>query len=65
MEELPVLELLAALAIILVAAKGSGLIATRFGQPAVLGELTAGVLLGPSVLDLFGLNYFAEAHLKE
>jgi Kef-type K+ transport system membrane component KefB len=64
MEELPVLELLAALAIILVAAKGSGLLATRFGQPAVLGELAAGVLLGPSVLDLFGLEYFSEAHLK-
>lgn len=65
MEELPVLELLAALAIILVAAKGSGLIAIRFGQPAVLGELAAGVILGPSVLDLFGLEYFSEAHLKE
>ena len=65
MEELPVLELLAALAIILVAAKAAGLFAIRFGQPAVLGELAAGVILGPSVLDLLGLDYFAEAHLKE
>ncbi|MFC6883215.1 MULTISPECIES: cation:proton antiporter [Actinomadura] len=31
-------------------ALGLGLLATRFGLPAIVGELTAGVLLGPSVL---------------
>lgn len=62
--ELPVLELLAALVIILVAAKASGLVATRLGQPAVLGELTAGVLLGPSVIDLFNIDYFHKEHLE-
>jgi Kef-type K+ transport system membrane component KefB len=40
------------LAIILVAAKLGGEIATRIGQPAVLGELVVGVLLGN--LGLFG-----------
>lgn len=64
-KELPVLELLAVLAIILVAAKAAGLIATRFGQPAVLGELSAGVILGPSALNLLGLDYFAQDNLKE
>ena len=38
------------LAVILVAAKLLGELAERIGQPAVVGELIAGVLLGPSVL---------------
>lgn len=54
MEELDILRLLLVFAVILVAAKASGILAVRLGQPAVLGELSAGVLLGPSVLDLFG-----------
>jgi Kef-type K+ transport system membrane component KefB len=41
-----------ALAAILVAAKLLGEIAERLGQPAVLGELVAGVLLGGSVLGI-------------
>jgi Kef-type K+ transport system membrane component KefB len=39
-------EVLAALALVLVAAKVGGDLAVRVGQPAVLGELAAGVLLG-------------------
>jgi Kef-type K+ transport system membrane component KefB len=35
---------------LLLAARALGACARRFGQPAVLGELMAGVLLGPSVL---------------
>jgi Na+:H+ antiporter len=41
-----------ALAAILVAAKLLGELAERVGQPAVLGELVAGVLLGSSVLGI-------------
>jgi len=41
-----------ALAAILVAAKLLGELAERVGQPAVLGELVAGVLLGGSVLGI-------------
>lgn len=37
------------LIVLLVAARGLGYLARRFGQPAVVGELTAGLLLGPSV----------------
>lgn len=44
--------LLLNLAIILTAAKIGGEIAERINQPAVLGELIAGVLLGPSMLGL-------------
>ena len=40
------------LAAILVAAKLCGELAERIGQPAVLGELLAGVLLGGSVLGI-------------
>lgn len=37
---------------ILIGAKVLGEVAERFGQPAVLGELIAGVLIGPSVLAI-------------
>lgn len=45
-------QLLLVLAAVLAAAKLFGEIAERFGQPAVVGELLAGVALGPSVLGL-------------
>ena len=45
-----VAQFLLLLAVILVAAKVLGELAERFGQPAVVGELLAGVLLGPSVI---------------
>ena len=48
----PVASLLVALVAIFVATKLLGEIAQRFGQPAVLGELLAGVLLGGSVLGV-------------
>jgi Kef-type K+ transport system membrane component KefB len=38
------------IAVILIAAKILGELAERIGQPAVIGELVAGVLLGPSVI---------------
>ncbi len=44
--------ILLSLAVILVGAKLLGELAERLGQPAVLGELLAGVLLGPSLLGL-------------
>jgi len=40
------------LLLILAAAKLAGSISLRFGQPSVLGEIIAGVALGPSVLGL-------------
>ena len=45
-----------ALAVILAGAKLGGDLATRLGQPAVLGELVAGVLLGN--LHLLGVPWF-------
>lgn len=52
MHELPIATLLVSLAAILLAAKLFGDLAERIGQPAVLGELVAGVLLGPSLLGI-------------
>src|SRR2546421_13066432 len=43
-------ELLLELAVILFATRPLAELARKIGQPAVLGELVAGVLLGPTVL---------------
>jgi len=47
------LNFILALVVIVVAAKASGYLSTRLGQPSVLGELLAGLLLGPTLLDMF------------
>jgi len=47
---------LLALASALIAAKLFGEIAERVGQPSVLGELIAGIVVGPSVLGLVPLS---------
>ncbi|MFY9551910.1 MAG: cation:proton antiporter [Thermoanaerobaculia bacterium] len=49
-------QLLLAFAAALIGAKLFGELVARFGQPAVLGELLAGVALGPSVLGLVPLS---------
>lgn len=48
--------LLLVFAAALLGAKLLGELAHRFGQPSVLGELVAGVVLGPSVLGLLPLS---------
>lgn len=45
-------QILLVLAATLTAAKVCGELAERIGQPAVLGELVAGVIVGPSVLNI-------------
>jgi Kef-type K+ transport system membrane component KefB len=50
----PVATVLLALAIILAAAKLGGDLATRVGQPSVLGELLVGVVLGNLTLANYG-----------
>jgi len=61
----PLLQFLLLLAIIIVAAKGAGYVSTRLGQPAVLGGLVAGLILGPTGLDLLHLPVFAGGHVGE
>lgn len=56
-------ELLAQLMMIIVAAKLCGTIASRFGQPSVLGEIIAGILIGPAVFGLVHTNGHDVLHL--
>lgn len=60
-----ILQFVVVLAIIIVAAKLSGFISVKVGMPAVLGELLAGVVLGPTLLNLFGLPFVTDSHLLE
>jgi len=62
---LPFLQLILAIAIIIFAAKLGGYLSNRVGQPAVVGEVLAGLLLGPSVLNFFHLPFFTDPHLEE
>jgi len=62
----PFLQLVFSLMVIITAAKAGGWLAVRLRQPAVLGELLIGVLLGPSLLDLLHWSFLlnpAEPHL--
>lgn len=61
----PFLELIVVLAVLIFVAKLGGYISLRLGQPSVLGELLAGVILGPSVIDLLHLPFFQNEHLGE
>ena len=55
------LQILLCIAVVIVTAKLAATAASRLGLPLVLGELVAGVLLGPSLLNLWGLHWLAPA----
>ena len=55
------LELCRELAIIIVAAKFFGLVARKLRAPQVAGEIVAGLLIGPSVLNLVQSSDFMSA----
>ena len=44
------------LSVVLVAGVGAGLLAKRFHLPAVTGQILVGILIGPSVLEIFELK---------
>ena len=46
----PLARLLLQFIVIILATRLVGALFTRLGQPAVIGEITAGILLGPSLL---------------
>jgi Kef-type K+ transport system membrane component KefB len=52
------LQLLLVLALIVTVAKLAGHAAHRLGQPAVFGEILAGLLLGPTALNVLGWPIF-------
>lgn len=51
------LQLAFLLSAILLVSKLAGYVSIRLGQPAVLGELLSGILLGPSLLNLLHLPF--------
>ncbi len=61
----PFIQLALALAIILFFAKLAGYLSTLLNQPSVFGELVIGVILGPSLIDLFHASFFTDVHLGE
>ncbi len=61
----PVLQLLLELTILITVAKLAGYLSTRLNQPAVLGEILAGLLLGPSLIDIQSAAFFSSPHLGE
>jgi len=54
----PALQLALLLAILLPAGKFAASLCTRFGIPAILGELLVGVVLGPGAVNLLQLHLF-------
>lgn len=60
MEQLDILSVLKDLAIIVVFAKVFGLIARKLKAPQVVGEIIAGLVVGPSVLGIIKLNQFLD-----
>src|SRR6266851_7774562 len=64
--ETPLGRLLLQFIVILAATRSVGAIFRRFGQPAVVGEMAAGILLGPSLFgwlcpDAFGFVFAGES----
>ena len=59
-----VMEFILSLILIIIATKLGGQVSIRVGQPAVLGKLLAGILIGPAVLGWVQngelIDYFAE-----
>jgi Kef-type K+ transport system membrane component KefB len=62
---LPFLQFLIVLAVIVTAAKLGGYFSVRLGQPAVAGEVLAGLVLGPTVLNFLHWDVFTDIHLEE
>lgn len=61
----PFLQLIFALLVIILFAKLASYLSVKLGQPSVLGELLAGILLGPTLLDLTHLPFLTDTHLTE
>ncbi|HTM05272.1 MAG TPA: cation:proton antiporter [Vicinamibacterales bacterium] len=56
------LQVILLVMLVIAAAKLAGALATRMHQPSVFGEILAGVLLGPSLLDVLGWPVFADGN---
>ncbi|HEX6304899.1 MAG TPA: cation:proton antiporter [Anaerolineales bacterium] len=61
----PFTQLILLLSIILISAKFAGYLSSLAGQPAVLGELIVGLILGPSLVDILHFPIFSDHLLAE
>jgi Kef-type K+ transport system membrane component KefB len=61
----PFLQFAIVLVIIIAVAKLGGLISLKLRQPSVLGELIAGLILGPSLVDIIHWPIFTDYHLGD
>jgi Na+:H+ antiporter len=55
------LQILLCIAVVIFAAKLSGALTARMGLPLVLGELLAGVVLGPTCLNLWSIRWLTQS----
>jgi Kef-type K+ transport system membrane component KefB len=62
---LPFLQLILIILVIIAVAKAGGYISTRLGQPAVVGEVLAGLILGPTALNFLNWPIFTNENLSE
>ena len=62
---IPFLQFILAITVIIIAAKVGGYLSYKAGQPSVVGEVLAGLILGPSVINFFHLAVFTDPHLEE
>ncbi|MFB3920804.1 MAG: cation:proton antiporter [Terriglobia bacterium] len=53
------LQILLFIAVLIILAKALGTLTARFGLPLVLGELAAGIVLGPTLLDFWHRGWFS------
>ncbi|HZF71944.1 MAG TPA: cation:proton antiporter [Gemmatimonadaceae bacterium] len=60
-----IVQLLLVIAAVLITTRGLAVLAVKLGQPAILGELVGGVLLGASVLGILDPNELAIRTLAE
>ncbi len=61
----PLAHLFLQLLVIILVSRMAGRIFTKFGQPAVVGEMAAGILLGPSLFGLVAPDVFAFVFPKD
>ena len=61
----PFLQLIFVLLVIIFFARASSYLSHKLGQPEVLGELLAGIILGPTLLNLTHLPFLTDPHLTE
>ena len=59
MEQIKIEEIILAITLFLLAAKILGELVLRLNQPALLGELAAGIIIGPQLLGRFFFSVVA------